>query len=107
MVTKLDIEQKDSFEELQDDKATENPYQSYVGAIIGEELKLKLGAFVSFEVTLNSQGEVLSVKHLESSDAFSKDFIIENIKHMQFAKFFGEIAKESEYTLVFTTKGSS
>lgn len=92
-------------EELQkDDDAC--PYQDYICSIISKELHLAPNTFVKLEISLNREGHVTHVKYLDASDAFSKDRIIYNIKQMQFADFFGEIAKESEYTFLITTEGS-
>ncbi len=109
MITNLDIEQNDLVEDLIEDEVSEEPYRSYFIGVIRETFKdkLRLGCYVDFEVKLNSQGQVISVKHLKSSDAFSKDFIIENIKHIQFANFFGEIARKSEHTYRLITEGSA
>ena len=101
----VETETQESFEDVED-TFTNNPYETYLASVIQEELGLKPGAFVSFEISLSCQGRVIYVKHLESSDTFSKDFIIENIKHLQFADFFGEMATESEYTFVIRTKNS-
>lgn len=109
MITNLDVEQNDFVEDHIEDEVAECPYRIYFEGVIRDTFKdkLKLGCYVDFEVKLNSQGQVISVKHVKSSDAFSKDFLIENVKHMQFASFFGEMARKSEYTYCLITEGSA
>lgn len=89
----------------EDNSEEDSPYEAYFESVLENHLNLKPGAKVQLSVKLSRDGKVLSVKHKSSNDAFHRDFIVANIKHLQFAQFFGEIAKESEYTFNITLTG--
>lgn len=106
-IAQLDIEKNPLLEEGDFIEESSKPYLHYFTNIIQNRMQLKPNAFVHLEITINSEGKVLKVLHKKSSDSFHKDYIIENVKQMQFLPFFGEIARDSEYTFVLTLEGES
>lgn len=99
-IAKLSVETK---EEVESDVAV-GRYMEYLQSRIYEDLTLGSRCYVSVELTLNQNGEILNIKHKKSSDPLSKDYIIENLSKMEFSHFFGEVVNESEYTFVLTLK---
>lgn len=102
-IAKLSIEeQKEAIDE--DEEMAIGRYMEYLQARIYEDLTLGSRCFVSLELTLNREGQIVNIKHKKSSDPLSKDYIIENLSKMEFSHFFGEVVNESEYTFVLTLK---
>lgn len=104
-IAKLESEQELAVQTLGELEHDTEPYRTYFEDILKSHLNLKPGVYVHLLVRLSKEGRVLEVKPTRSSDAFYKDFIVANIKHLQFARFFGEIANEPEYTFDIALQG--
>lgn len=105
-LTKLSVESlQDEDEEDDFSEGAYEPYYTHIRDSIEKELNLQPKAFVSIELTLNKNGDVIDIKHINSSDVFSKEYVLSHVKLMKFSAFFGEISKESEYTFTLTTTG--
>lgn len=100
-IAKLDVEEVEDGD-VEEEAVPRGRYFENLRALILQEIMLKLGSHVAIELTLNKRGEVIHVKHRHSSDTLSRDYVIEKIKEIEFPNFFGEIARESEYTYVLT-----
>ncbi len=106
-IAQLNVEKMTIIEDGDLSEVSNAPYLEYFSSEIKSRLQLNAGAFVHLEVTINPEGKVVKVLHKKSSDPFNKDYIIENVRQMQFSPFFGEIARDSEYTFVITLEGET
>ena len=84
---------------------SQNPYRNHFQSVLDSHFNLKAGVEVQLAITLSQEGKILEVKHKKSNDPFYKDFILANIKQIHFSRFFGEIAREPEYTFNITLTG--
>lgn len=106
-IAQLNVEKMPLVDDRELSEISNAPYLDYFSSEMKSRLQLNAGAFVHLEVTINQEGKVIKVLHKKSSDPFNKDYIIENVRQMQFSPFFGEIAKDSEYTFVITLEGET
>ena len=99
-VATLNVEEIEQ-EMEEDHEDSSESYGVCVYSKIEDSLSIKPNTFVSIDLTLNKKGEVVSVKHIYSSDEITKEYVLGVISKLEFPHFFGEIANKSEYTFSY------